>query len=188
MEQIKEIENNFNLIEDETEKKLYCLKEFNYKLDEELKKKFALTCDIRIDNNQNSLTKIVYLGEEMFLVEKNARIINFIIQKKPFTRFIYSCTYLQKVIKNYDIQYYSTNQDKLDDSLEFEISDDGIYELFHQNNITDIFKIEFDDSKIKELFKARFFVNRDKISGLSLNSEFYYPQNANDLIRFNYIF
>ena len=182
MEQIKEIEKNFKSIEDETEKKLYCLKEFNYKLDEELKKKFALTCDIRIDNNQNSLTKNVFLGEKKFFVEENARIINFIIQKKSFTRFIYSCTYLQKVIKYYDIQYYSTNQDKLDDSLEFEISDDSIYELFHQNNITDIFKIEFDDSKIKELFKARFFVNRDKISGLSLNSEFYYPQNANDLL------
>ena len=54
MEQIKEIEKNFKSIEDETEKKLYCLKEFNYKLDEELKKKFALTCDIRIDNNQNN--------------------------------------------------------------------------------------------------------------------------------------
>ena len=38
MEQIKEIEKNFKSIEDETEKKLYCLKEFNYKLDEELKK------------------------------------------------------------------------------------------------------------------------------------------------------
>jgi hypothetical protein len=180
MEQIEDIKSNYELIENKIEKQLYCLKAFNYNLNEELKKEFKFECDISIAHKQN--THFVTLGNKTFFIEKKARIISFVINEKYYKRFIYSCDYLTKVIKELNIEYYSTTKNKLDNSLESEISEDNIYELFNQESITNIYKIEFDDSKIKELFKAKFFVNRDKISGLSLNSEFYYPQNANDLL------
>ena len=173
MEQIEDIKSNYELIENKIEKQLYCLKAFNYNLNEELKKEFKFECDISIAHKQN--THYVTLGNKTFLIEKKARIISFVINEKYYKRFIYSCDYLTKVIKELNIEYYSTTKNKLDNSLESEISEDNIYELFNQESITNIYKIEFDDSKIKEIFKERFVIDGEKISGLSINSKYYYP-------------
>ena len=76
----------------------------------------------------NKLYKIT-LGNESFLIEQKARIICFIINKKYYKRFIYSCKHLNEVIKELKIEYYSTTKDELDNSLEIEISEDKVYEL-----------------------------------------------------------
>ena len=182
MEQIEDIKSNYKSIDNKTEKQLYCLKAFNFNLDEKLKKEFKFEGDIEIDNQQNiqnSKTRYVTvtLGNESFLIEQKARIICFIINKKYYKRFIYSCKHLNEVIKELKIEYYSTTKDELDNSLEIEISEDKVYELFNQESITNIYKIEFDESKIKEIFNERLKINKDKISGLSINSKFYYPED-----------
>ena len=175
MEQIEDIKSNYELIENKIEKQLYCLKAFNYNLNEELKKEFKFECDISIAHKQNNKTHFVTLGNKTYLIEEKARIISFVINEKYYKRFIYSCDYLTRVIKELNIEYYSTTKNKLDNSLEYEISEDKMYELFNQESITNIYKIEFDDSEIKEIFKERFVINGDLISGLSINSKFYYP-------------
>lgn len=181
MEQIEEIKSNYELIKDKNERQLYCLKAFNYKLSEELKKEFKFDCDVIIENEEDNESHYVTLGNKTFFVEGKARIISFFIKGECYKRFIYSSNYLEEVIKELKIEYYSTTKDKLDNSLESEISDDNIYELFNEKSIINIYKIEFDDSKINEMFKNRFMFNRSKISGLSINSKFYYPENADDL-------
>ena len=52
MEQIEDIKSNYKSIDNKTEKQLYCLKAFNFNLDEKLKKEFKFEGDIEIDNQQ----------------------------------------------------------------------------------------------------------------------------------------
>ena len=56
--------------------------------------------------------------------------------------------------------------------------------MFAQENISTIYKIELNDTKIKKIFDDKNKTYNGKISGLSLNAEYYYPENKDDI--FNY--
>ena len=176
MENLKDIQENAALIQDKIERKLYCIKAYNFKMNEEFEKTFGFKFDVQKCKND----VIVILEKNIYLILQKARIIDFIIEGNSNKRFIYSCDYLEKIINILNIQYYSTKNDKLDNSLESEISKNEIYEIFDNENILTIYKIVFNDNKIYEIFENRYSNNIEKISDISLNSGFYYPENSND--------
>ena len=91
-----------------------------------------------------------------------------------------------KVFRDLNIQYYSTNIDKLNSSLKSKISNDNnIFDVFKQENISIIYKIEADERKIKDLFNSKNNIKWEIISDVSLNAGFYYPENKNDKLNLN---
>ena len=180
MENIEEIQKKSLTISDKTEKKLYCIKEYGFKCDDCFEKSFGFKFTTEKQGNTNNYDILVYLDNKRYFIQKNSRIINFIIKKKNNIRFIYNCEYFKKIIHDLNIQYFSTRSEKLDNSLESEFSDNDIYDLYKQENVVTIFKIEADEKKLKDLFDDRNKMNREIISDLSLNSAFYYPENKND--------
>ena len=182
MEKIEEIKKISSLLKDETEKKLYCIKEYNFICDKIFEKAFEFNFTVEEDDKNFYVN--IKIKDEEFGIHKKSRIFEFIMKENSEKRFIYSSHHLLDVFNDLDIKYYSTNSDKLDNSLESEISDLEIIKLFAQENISTIYKIEFNDSKIKKIFDDKNKTKNNKISGLSLNAEYYYPENKDDI--FNY--
>lgn len=186
----KEIQKTSLLINDEIERKLYCIKANNYCYNEKFKKEFnfsfSTVINLRNINKDNDIN--ILMDGNTYLIDHKSRIIDFIIKGVIYKRFIYSCEYFQKVFKNLNIQCCSTKNDKLnksDNSLESEISDDKLYDLFNDENILTIEKIETDDEKLNKLFQDSRRNSREKILNLSLNAEFYYKDNYNDIFNLN---
>lgn len=185
MEKIKDIQEQSSLLEDKIEKKLFCIKAYNYKFDEEFKKVFQFEFEASDqDISENNDVYIVLDGED-YVIENESRIITFIIDNKSSKRFIYNCKYLFKVINELNIRYYSTVNNKLNNSLESEFSKSDIFELFENENIKTIYKLGVDEKKLNELFKDRKKIKRKTISDLSLNASFYFPKNSNDIFESN---
>ena len=185
MEKIKDIQEQSSLLEDKIEKKLFCIKAYNYKFDEEFKKVFQFEFEASDqDISENNDVYIVLEGED-YVIENESRIITFIIDNKSSKRFIYNCKYLSKVINELNIRYYSTVNNKLNNSLESEFSKSDIFELFENENIKTIYKLGVDEKKLNELFKDRKKIKRKTISDLSLNASFYFPKNSNDIFESN---
>ena len=185
MDKIKEFSSS---IEVEIEKNLYCIKSCNYKCDEEFIKVFGFKFIIRPYQDKESDIS-VELNNYKYIIENKSRLIIFIINKVEHVRFIYSCEYLKDVINEYEIQYLSTKNEELDNSLKSEISDLEIYNLYNNEDIKKIYKVESDYNLLINLFDKRQIINSNKISKLSLNAGDYYPDHGNDeldLKIFNY--
>ena len=178
MKNLKEIKKKSLKIKDETEQKLYCIQENNYIFDENFEKVFKFKFSASIKGKDMAVS----LDKEKYLIEKESRLINFIIKKKDNIRYIYNFNYFGKVIESLNIKYYSINNDKLDNSLESEFSNNEIFDLFKQENVKTIFKIETDEKKLNDLFLAKDNITTDKISDLSLNAGFYYPEYKDDKV------
>lgn len=185
MEKIKVIQEQSSLLEDNIEKKLFCIKAYNYKFDEEFKKVFQFEFEVSDqDILENNDVYIVLDGED-YVIENESRIITFIIDNKSSKRFIYNCDYFFKVINELNIRYYSTVNNKLNNSLESEFSKSDIFELFENENIKTIYKLGVDEKKLNELFNDRKKIKRKTISDLLLNASFYFPENSNDIFESN---
>ena len=182
MEKISNIIKTSSEIEDEIEKKLYCIKSYEYKFDEEFKNKFGFQFDVRSPLIIDNEVVIVKLNNVYYKIEKQARLMTFIYKDIKHIRFIYSGNYLKKIFKDYNIERYSTknnNSNNSNDSIGSEIPNEEILELFQNMDITNIYQLETNYNKIIELFKKRYILN-NRISDLSLNAGYYYSTNAND--------
>ena len=186
MEKIKKIIDDSSKLSIEIEKKLYCIKAYDFEFDENFKKSFQFTFEVLKKNDKNEDIYIL-LDNKKFFIEEKSRIINFIIEgKQPIKRFIYSCKYLKEIFNSLEIQYYSLENNIPDKSLNSEVSDDEIYKLFNEENISTIYKIDSNNEKIIKIFMNRYPSEKIKIiSDLSLNAEYYYPKNCKDLIDIN---
>ena len=180
MEKINEIKKISSSIKDEIEKKLYCIKSYNFINDEEFKKAFNIEFKVGRNNIDGDSPVMVLLNKKIYNVYKKSRIIDFIIDGKSYKRFIYSCEYLKKVIKALNIQYYSIKDQNLGNSLKSKVVNNDIYDIFSQEKISTIYKIEPNDKKITDLFEKRYTFENNKISDLSLNAKFYYQENSED--------
>ena len=184
MKKIEEIIKLGSSIDDKIERNLYYIKSNNFIFDANFKKNFnfEFICNDKKDKLKND--KIITMDNEVYVVENQCRIINFIIDGISCNRFIYSCSYLKKIFYDLDIKFYSTQKNQLNNSLESDISDKEIRDIFYDDKIKTIFKKKSDDIKKEEnlnnLFKNRYNLNRDIISSLSLNAGSYYPENSKD--------
>lgn len=182
MDKISNIKKTSSEIEDKIEKKLYCIKSYEYKYDEIFKDSFGFQFKIRPFNKDDEI-KLVIIDNICYSIDNEARLITFIFDGIEKVRFIYSGDYLEKVFGDYNIQHYSTNNDnfaQINDSIESEISIKEIFELFQNKDITKIYQIENNYKEIINLFNHRYFMEGNRIADLSLNAKYYYPENAND--------
>ena len=182
MEKISNIIKTSSEIEDEIEKKLYCIKSYEYKFDEEFKNKFGFQFDVRSPLIIDNEVVIVKLNNVYYKIEKQARLMTFIYKNIKHIRFIYSGNYLKKIFNDYNIERYSTknnNSNQSNGSIESEIPNEEILELFQNMDITNIYQFETSYNKIIDLFNKRYILN-NRISDLSLNAGYYYSTNAND--------
>ena len=138
MDKIKELSSSIKV---EIEKNLYCIKSCNYKCDEEFIKVFGFKFVIRHSQDIDS-DICVELNNCEYIIEIKSRLITFIVDKVEHVRFIYSCEYLKNVINEYEIQYLSTKNEELENSLESEISNLEIYDLYNNEDIKKIYKVE----------------------------------------------
>ena len=176
MDKMSQIKKDSSSIKLDIEKKLYWIKSCNYKSDENFQKEFGFKFDTNVDNN----SMVVKFDKKVYIIEQKSRLITFIIDEVKELRFIYSCEYLKDVINEYEIKYFSTQKKYLDNSLESEISNNEIYDIFNQEDISTIYKIKSSCEKMMSYFENRYTIQKDKISDLSLNSKYYYPENSDD--------
>ena len=125
---------------------------------------------------------VINIGTNTYEFGNGYRLIDFIIKGKSHKRFIYSSEYLQSVLEELKIDCYSLKEDITNTSLNSEISLEEIFNIFNDVNITTIYKIDTSIEKIIDKFKSRFTEEIKKISDLSLNAEFYFPENYNDAL------
>ena len=176
MKKQKETKNDYDILENEIERNLYCIKKNNFIMNQEFEKKYKF-CFKLLNEKQN----IVILKENYYKIEKNSRIIEFIIDEKSQPRFIYSYSYLQDVFQNLKIEYYSTTNENLnDDSIDYEICLDEIIKIFNDEDIVKIYKIKLSKEKIIDLFNRRYPTDEKKLSDLFINTGFYYNNNSED--------
>ena len=175
---MEDINDILNYLNNDLERKLYCIKINNYIFDLEFEKKykFKFQSNISIDGAINIL-----LEDNFYIFEKHNRIIDFKIDGNSQKRFVYSSDYLQQIFAELKIEYYSSKGEISDKSLDSEISEGEIYNIFVDEKIVTIYKIK---SKIDK-FIDEFFVHKNnyffkKISDLSINAKFYYPENYDD--------
>jgi len=181
MENKREIVD-YNILQIELERKLYCIKNNNFIMNKEFKEKFGFEFIII-----NKIKHVISLNEKPYNIEDQSRIIEFIIDEVPQKRFIYSISYLQQVFNELNIEFYSTSNEKLDDdSIDSEICIDEIINIFKNEEINKIFKIKLSNEKIIDLFKKRYPSKEiEVISDLLINTEFYYKNNSKDNLDIN---
>ena len=182
MDKISNIKKTSSEIEDKIEKKLYCIKSYEYKYDEIFKDSFGFQFDVRSPLKIDSEVVMVKLNDDYYKIEKQARLMTFIYKNIKHIRFIYSGNYLKKIFNDYNIERYSTknnNSNQSNDSIGSEIPNEEILELFQNMDITNIYQLETSYNKIIDLFNKRYILN-NRISDLSLNAGYYYSTNAND--------
>ena len=176
MSTIEEIFKESSCLKNQLERKLYCIKENNFTLDQHFKD----ICNFEFEVwEQDSTDCYILLDGEGYLIYQNSRIIDFIVDGESNKKFIYSSEYLKKVFDELQIEYYSIKEEKLDNSLDSQVSDEEILNIFENQEIKTIYKIKSNCEKYLDLFKNRHH-KLLKISDLSLNSKFYYPNNYND--------
>ena len=181
MKKQKETKNDYDILENEIERNLYCIKKNKFIMNQEFEEKYKF-CFKLLNEKQN----IVILKGNYYKIEKNSRIIEFIIDEKSQSRFIYSYSYLQDVFQNLKIEYYSTTNDILnDDSIDSEICLDEIIKIFNDEDIVKIYKIKLSKEKIIDLFNRRYPTDEKKISDLFINTGFYYNNNSEDDLDLN---
>ena len=180
MEKQKEIKNDYNFLKNEIERNLYCIKRNNFIMNEEFEKEYGF--NFKMINN---ITNTIFLKEKYYNIEKQSRIIEFIIDGNSQKRFIYSFYYLQQVFNELNIEYYSTTNENLnvDDSIDSEVCLDEIINIFNNEEINKIYKIKLSKEKIIEIFNNRYPKNEIKlVSDLLINTKFYYNNNSEDIL------
>lgn len=182
-----EIKTNSESLANELERKLYCIKENNFSFDDDFKMKYNFEFNI-VEKRENSDNILVELDGNIYIFSKENRIIDFYVNHELQKRFIISHEHLKNVFKELKIEYYSTkSEEKLEDSLDSEISDMEILNIFKDTNIVKIFKINSSCDKLIDKFNIRYPKKLELISNISLNAQFYYPYNCNDKIDFSII-
>ena len=161
----------------EIEKKLYLIKENNFICNEGFIKSYDFKFE-KIGNVSNEIG--IKIGSNIYQFQKEGRLIDFIIEGNSQKRFIYSSEYLKSVLEELNIKHYSIKEDEQNNFKD--ISSEEIYKIFNGNNITTIYKIKASIEKIIDKFKSRFTEEIKKISDLSINAKFYFPENYNDTL------
>ena len=162
-------------LDSEIEKKLYLIKENNFICDEGFINSYDFKFE-KIDNVSNEID--IKIGTNIYQFQKESRVIDFIIEGNSQKRFIYSSEYLKSVLEELNIKHYSIKEDEPNNFKD--ISSEEIYKIFNENNISTIYKIKASIEKIIDKFKSRFTEEINKISDLSINAKFYFPENYND--------
>ena len=182
---MNKIKEEASFINDEIERKLFCIKSCLYECNKEFEDTFKFNFKIfsELDNNED---RVVQLNNKIYNIKKQSRLITFIISKVSYIRFIYSHEYLKSVMDNYKIQqYYSGKNENSYNSSESEVSDGEIYNIFEQKEILIISKIETKYDRIIDTFKHRYNLSANRIENSSLNAKIYYPKNYEDELNRN---
>ena len=109
--------------------------------------------------------------------------IQFINGKEIIEKFIYSIDSLKETLAELQFKSFIVNdEENLSDSIDSEISDEEFKDIFLNENITKITKIQSDLKNILDKFKIRHNEKINSISDISLNSAEYYSNNKNDKI------
>lgn len=177
MSRFQEIYKKSSCLNNQIERKLYCIKENNFIFNEEFKNIFGFEFQVYYSNK---LKYYICLDDQKYFVGEESRIIDFIIEGGSNKRFIYSVEYLKDVFDEFKIEYYSFNDEKLDNSLDSQISDEEIYNIFSNKEIKKIYRIKSNFEKYLDKFRNRYAKKCKTISDLSLNAEYYYPENNKD--------
>jgi len=176
-------EEILTLLHIEIEKKLYLIKENNFVYDNDFY--LANSFKFEKDNIENKI--YVKIDSKKYGFEDGCRLIDFVINGKTQKRFIYNPYYLISVLKELNIDKYSTgNFDNTNNSCISAATSQEIFNTFKDTKITTINKIQTGIDKIIEKFKSRFPNKIKKISDLSINAKFYFPDNYNDDLDFKF--
>ena len=171
MSRIQEIYKKSLCLNNQVERKLYCIKENNFIFNEEFKNilgfEFQVYC-------RSEINYYICLDGQKYCVGEESRIIDFIIEGESNKRFIYSLEYLKKVFYEFKIEYYSIKDEKLDNSLDSQISDEEILNIFTNTEIKSIYRIKSSFEKYLDKFRKRYSEKYKTISDISLNAEYYY--------------
>ena len=183
------------------EKKLYLISLFidDIKMQDEFSlyknKEYTIFKEITfmIQNLSDEEDVIIFSGTD-YRLSKFRRIINFLDCKSEEKSFIYNDNYFQEKLNEKKIKLFEPSGPNISedskDSLNSEFDEIEISNLFSNESITEIKKIETNTNKLLEKFKSK-PAYANKISDLSLNMK-YYNKNSleneieyyNDLIKF----
>ena len=116
--------------------------------------------------------------------------MNFFLEKEQKKKqiFIYSSDYLKSIFHKYEIEHYYTENDKLEHSLDSEICEEDILNIFKNEEILNIHKIMSSRDRLLEIFEERHPEKFDLISDISLNAEYYYKNKGREILNQNIFF
>ena len=181
-EEIKQDENK------DIDNILYKIKELKFNK-KKVKEQLNIDIDILKDYGKNNVW--LDLNGSSYHIFPEARKIQFIDGKKVTEKFVYSKNNLSDIISSLKFKLFTVNIDGNSfDSIESEIAQKEINEIFETESINQITKINSELKNIVNVFQKR---NSGKkslkfISDLSLNSQLYYPENKSDEIEYKFLF
>ena len=165
------------------DKTLYLIKELNF---DKNKVKKDLDLDFEIDKYYDKNDVVIILNGVSYHIFSEARKIQFINGTNVIEKFVYSDSNLSEILKKLGFEFFtfSGNEDNSYDSIESQIGQEEIYNIFKNASINQITKINSELQNIIDKFRIRYSKNIKLISDLSLNACLYYPENKNDIINF----
>ena len=165
------------------DKTLYLIKELNF---DKNKVKKDLDLDFEIDKYYDKNDVVIILNGVSYHIFSEARKIQFINGANVIEKFVYSDSNLSEILKKlgFELFTFSGNEDNSYDSIESQIGQEEIYNIFKNTSINQIIKINSELQNIIDKFRIRYSKKIKLISDLSLNACLYYPENKNDIINF----
>ena len=164
------------------DKILYSMKELNF---DKKKVKRNLNLDIYIDKYYGRNDILLILNDVSYRILPEARKIKFIDGKNVTEKFVFSNYNLKEILNKLEFKLFTINSvDNSYDSIETEIAQQEIYDIFANISINQITKINSELEIIIDKFRIRYSKQNKLISDLSLNTSSYYPENSSDVINY----
>ena len=164
------------------DKILYSMKELNF---DKKKVKRNLNLDIYIDKYYGRNDILLILNDVSYRILPEARKIKFIDGKNVTEKFVFSNYNLKEILNKLEFKLFTINSgDNSYDSIETEIAQQEIYDIFANISVNQITKINSELEIIIDKFRIRYSKQNKLISDLSLNTSSYYPENSSDVINY----
>ena len=179
--EIKQSERN-KIQELNIDQMLYIIKKNKFEINE-IKQKLNEKVEFQIVLRYTENYAVIKLNDKIYEIKPESRMIQFINGKEIIEKFIYSIDSLKETLAELQFKSFIVNdEENLSDSIDSEISDEEFKDIFLNENITKITKIQSDLKNILDKFKIRHNEKINSISDISLNSAEYYSNNKNDKI------
>ena len=179
--EIKQSERN-KIQELNIDQMLYIIKKNKFEINE-IKQKLNEKVKFQIILQYKENYALIKLNDKTYEIKPESRMIQFINGKEIIEKFIYSIDSLKETLAELQFKSFIVNdEENLSDSIDSEISDKEFKDIFVNENITKITKIQSDLKNILDKFKIRHNEKINSISDISLNSAEYYSNNKNDKI------
>ena len=165
------------------DKTLYLIKELEFDI-EKVKNDLCLEIDIEKYYDKNNV--VIILNDVYYHIYPEARKIQFINGDNIVEKFVYSDNNLSEILNQLEFKLFTVNtNDNSYDSIDSQIGQKEIYDIFKKVSINQIIKINSELQNIINKFRIRYCKKIKLISDLSLNTSFYYPKNNSDEINYN---